>query len=162
MAGPRLPLEVIEGRGAKHLSEKERQQRKAGEIRNNEQIKRLLAPAWLPDGQKKEFNRIASALIKLMPTMVTRLDAEEIANYCIYRAQWLVATTALSSALKSKNLDDAEKWGKVQQRFFQQARACANAMGMTITSRCRLVLPESSQPKEPNAFEEMLRRKMQG
>lgn len=51
---------------------------------------------------------------------------------------------------------------KNQNTYFTQARACANDMGMTITSRCRLILPESSQPKEPNAFEEMLRRKMQG
>lgn len=51
---------------------------------------------------------------------------------------------------------------KNQNTYFTQARACANDMGMTITSRCRLILPESCQPKETNPLEEMLRRKMQG
>lgn len=49
---------------------------------------------------------------------------------------------------------------KQQNTFFAQARACANDLGMTITSRCRLVLPEGARPKEPNAFEKMMEERM--
>lgn len=30
----------------------------------------------------------------------------------------------------------------MQERYFKQARNCANDMGLTVTSRCRLVVPE--------------------
>ena len=30
---------------------------------------------------------------------------------------------------------------RVQERYFKQARNCANDMGLTVSSRCRLVLP---------------------
>lgn len=32
-------------------------------------------------------------------------------------------------------------------------------MGLTVTSRCRLVLPESARPPEENAFERLMREK---
>ena len=43
--------------------------------------------------------------------------------------------------------------------FFKQCRGCANDMGLTVTSRCRLVLPESARPPEENAFERLMREK---
>ena len=36
------------------------------------------------------------------------------------------------------------------ERHFKQARACANDMGLTVTSRCRLVVPDSPQKGEEN------------
>ena len=60
-------------------------------------------------------------------------------------------------ALAAENAALAEKWTKIQDTCFKQARSCANDMGMTITSRCRLVVPEGAKKTEPNAFEELLR-----
>ena len=48
MPGPRQPLEVLEGKGRKHLSKSERAEREAREVRPAEPVKRLFAPAWLP------------------------------------------------------------------------------------------------------------------
>ncbi len=48
----------------------------------------------------------------------------------------------------SRAEEAAEDWSRIQDRYFKQARACANDMGLTITSRCRLVVPETLKPKE--------------
>ena len=63
-------------------------------------------------------------------------------------------------ALTAENSALAEKWTKIQDTCFKQARACANDMGMTITSRCRLVLPEGAKKKEKNPFEQMMEERM--
>ena len=151
---------MLDGRGAKHLSKTERAQREAGEIHNNEPVKRLNPPKWLSEGQRSEFNRISKALIQLMPTMVSRLEADTIATYCVAQSEWRAATSHLNAALRQGDRAAADSWSKLQSRLFAQARACANDLGLTITSRCRLVLPEGSKPKEKNAFEQMMEERM--
>lgn len=160
MPGPRQPLEVLEGKGRKHLSKSERAEREAREVRPAEPVKRLFAPAWLPEDQRAEFNRIARALVQLMPRMIARTDADTIATYCMARQEWLSATARANTALSAGDLEGANGWGLVQDRYFKQARACANDLGLTISSRCRLVLPEGARkPKEDNAFERLLRER---
>ena len=92
MAGPRQPLEVVQAKGRKHLTKAEIAKRQAGEIKGDGDIKQLRAPEWLPESQRDEFNRVSRALIKLMPSMVSRIDGDTIATYCVARAGWLKAT----------------------------------------------------------------------
>lgn len=53
-----------------------------------------------------------------------------------------------ADALDQRDQEAAEDWSRIQDRYFKQARACANDMGLTVTSRCRLVIPEDLRPKE--------------
>ena len=156
MPGTRLPFEVIEARGAKHMTKAEKAKRQGGEIKSKEEIKRLTPPAWLPQSQRPEFNRVAAAILKLMPTMVARTDADTIAAYCVAREAWCAATEQVTAALAAGNLDNANGWGLVQDRFFKQARACANDLGLTISARCRLVVPEKPPAAEDNPFLKMM------
>ena len=52
-----------------------------------------------------------------------------------------------------------ETWAKIQERYFKQSRASANDLGLSITSRCRLVVPEAKKetPKE-NKFKKFEKR----
>ena len=51
----------------------------------------------------------------------------------------------------------ADSWGKIQERYFKQARNCANDMGLTVTSRCRLVVPAAPQKgEEDNPFLQLI------
>lgn len=154
-----MPLELLDAIGAKHLTEAERAERRRREIRNREEIKRLSPPAWMPEGQRSEFNRISSALIKLMPGMMARTDADVIATYCMARAEYLAATRQANAAISAGDVKEAQAWGLVQKRYFEQARACANDLGMTITSRCRLVLPEGANKPQESEFERLMREK---
>ena len=156
MPGQRLPFDVIEARGAKHMTKAEKAARRAGEVKSREEIKRLTPPKWLPQSQREEFGRVSSALLKLMPTMVARTDADTIATYCMARMEWLHATSRVNAALVSGNLDDANGWGLVQDRFFKQARAAANDLGLTISARCRLVVPEKPPGTEDNPFLQLI------
>ena len=161
MAGQRLPFDVIEARGAKHMTKAEKAARQAGEVKSKEEIKRLTPPKWLPQSQREEFNRVSAALLKLMPTMVARTDADTIATYCMARTEWLHATKLVNAALTSGNLDDANGWGLVQDRFFKQARSCANDLGLTISARCRLIVPEKPPGTEDNPLMQLLERRRQ-
>ena len=44
--------------------------------------------------------------------------------------------------------EEADRWGRIQERCFKQARNCANDMGLTVTSRCRLVVPDRGRETE--------------
>ena len=39
-------------------------------------------------------------------------------------------------------------WGGQMVRFEKIARGCAAEMGMTVSSRCKLVVPKSQEPEE--------------
>ena len=53
--------------------------------------------------------------------------------------------------------EEADGWSRIQDRYFKQTRACANDMGLTITSRCRLVVPGAGEPDEPeNPFLQLI------
>jgi P27 family predicted phage terminase small subunit len=156
MPGKRLPYDVIEARGAKHLSKSEKANRQAGEVKNSEPVKQLRAPSWLPEAQRGEFNRISGQLIALMPSMVSRLDGDTIAAYCMAHAEWLSATKLANQSLNTRDLKGAAAWSQIQDRYFKQCRTCAEALGMTITSRCRLVVPEAPAKAEDNPFLSLL------
>ena len=93
--------------------------------------------------------------------MVARTDADTIATYCMARTEWIHATKRVNAALTSGNLDDANGWGLVQDRFFKQARACANDLGLTISARCRLIVPEKPPGAEDNPLMQLLERRRQ-
>lgn len=147
MAGKRQPTDVVAARGKKHLSEAEEAERRAREVQAVKPVKSLRAPAWLPEEFHGEFGQISKQLIQLMPTMIVRTDAETIAAWCVVHAQWVKVTEQVSCRLG--NSDDVEtvgEWIKLQKGLFTQARALAQDLGLTITSRCQLVVP--APPKE--------------
>ena len=78
----------------------------------------------------------------------------------LYKAtpQFSAACRLVQDALDQQDPDLVNKWTKAQKSYFEQARACANDMGMTITSRCRLVLPERKD-KEENPFLKMMEQR---
>ena len=94
-----------------------------------------------------------------MPAMVSRLEADTIATYCVAQSEWRAATSHLNAALRQGDRAAADSWSKIQSRLFAQARSCANDLGMTITSRCRLVAPQAP-PREENAFQAMMEARM--
>ena len=39
----------------------------------------------------------------------------------------------------------AQKWASTQNTYFRQARQCAESMGLSVTARCRIVVPQALQ-----------------
>lgn len=158
MPGPRQKLSVLEGNGRKHLSKSEKARRADQEV-NLPTPKTIRVPKWLPEEHRKEFRALAKELLAA-DMGAAQLDRDTLGRYVVAQAQYAQACKMAGEALTAKNAAPAEKWTKIQDTCFKQARACANDMGMTITSRCRLVLPEGDKKKEKNPFEQMMEERM--
>lgn len=146
MPGPRQPTDVILANGRKHLSKTEEAERRSREPKVD-RPKTARPPKWLPEALKKDFRALGKRLIAA--GLYTDLDADTLGRYLVAQHQWLIATQQVEGALAAKppNQEQADAWGRVQERYFKQARNCANDMGLTISSRCRLVVPEGAKRK---------------
>lgn len=158
MPGPRQKLAVLEGNGRKHLSKSEKAQRAAQEVDLPKPAK-MRVPKWLPEYLKADFRALAKELLAA-DMGAAQLDRDTLGRYVVAQHQFTAACKLVQDALDQEDVDQANKWTKAQKSYFEQARACANDLGMTITSRCRLVLPEGARTKEPNPFERMMEERM--
>lgn len=148
MARPRQPIAVIEAKGKKHLGKSEIEARKKAELKVN--LKDVHAPAYLPANLVDEFNDLAAKLIKI--DIMTELDEDCLARYLIAKQHYLNYTNQLNTAIKAKKIYDMDKLANLQDKAFKQCRACATDLGLTIASRCRLVMPCSNDPPPVNKF----------
>ena len=155
MPGPRQPTDLIKANGRKHLSKAEEAERRAREPKV-EKAKTAKPPKWLPEQLKKEFRALGKRLIAA--GIYTGLDADTLGRYLVAQHQWIIATGEAEQALAQRDQEQADAWGRVQDRYFKQARNCANDMGLTVTSRCRLVVPENVKQKteEQNPFLQLI------
>lgn len=154
MPGPRQPPDVVKAKGRKHLSKAEEAQRRAGEVQV-ERPKTVKVPKWVPEDLKKEFRALGRKL--LAAGLYTDLDADTLGRYLVAQRQYILATQETEWALDQRNQEMADSWGKIQERYFKQARNCANDMGLTVTSRCRLVVPDAPQKgEEDNPFLQLI------
>lgn len=145
MPGPRQPTDLIKSNGRKHLSRAEEAERRSREARV-EPARTAKPPKWLPEALKKDFRAVGRRLIAA--GLYTDLDADTLGCYLVAQHQWIIATGEAEQALAQRDQEQADAWGRVQDRYFKQARNCAGDMGLTVTSRCRLVVPEALKPKE--------------
>lgn len=160
MPGPRQSLKVLESTGRKHLSKAERIERQGQEI---EPVipKQIRPPQYLQPALKDQFRAIAKKLKEL--GLLSSLDYDTLARYLLAQQSYLAATQRVFALQRQVpvDLDELDVAARIQTRFFNQARACANDLGMTITSRCRLVLPEGARKPEENAFDKLIRERQE-
>lgn len=171
MPGPRQPTDLVKGKGLKHLSKAEEAQRRSGEV-SVARPKTAKPPKWLPAALRKDFRSLGKRLIGA--GLYTDLDGDTLGRYLVAQHQWLMATQQAERALSARDpdtglpapdLEGADNWGRVQERYFKQARNCANDMGLTVSSRCRLVLPPSAaqqKGEEDNPFLYLIQGGAQG
>lgn len=157
MAGQRLPFEVVEARGRKHLTREEIASREISEIKASPP-RQLRSPDYLPESLRKEFLTLGNQLKEL--GIFSRLDYDTLARYLIARQFWQKAANEVTAAMKAGDLTGAEKWTGIQDKYFKQCRSCANDLGMTIGARCRLVVPQREEPEE-NPLEALLKNRRQ-
>lgn len=155
MAGQRLPLEVVQARGSKHLTKAEIQERRDREIKPI--TDNIIAPDYLTKKQKDEFYRIVDQLKKLK--IMGETDTDALARYIVANDFYV---NALKQMRKTEVRNDPvkfEAWARIHERYFKQCRASANDLGLSITSRCKLVVPEPKKeaPKE-NKFKRFEKR----
>lgn len=158
MPGKRQPVEVLQANGRKHLTMAEIEQRRDQELRISAP-KSVVPPKWLAKKYHPEFIEIGSIL--LAAGLYTELDRDVLAQYFICREGWIKAEKHAAKAIREHNGESAKTWSGVQASYFKQARQCGEALGLSVTSRCRLVVPAALQSEEPadDEFTEMLRKR---
>ena len=165
MAGPRQPIELVEFKGKKHLTKAEIEERHARELKPC--TDEIAAPKYLTGPQKKEFYKIAAQLEKLK--IMGETDCDALARYITAQGLYEQAVKDLrklgknqpsKDELGSKGYYDAleiyyksmDSATQRQDRYFKQAQTAAAALGLTISSRCRLVAPVVEEKPKENKF----------
>lgn len=148
MARPREPIKLIQAKGKKHLTKNEI------EKRENEELKVTLTevkpPTYLSASEKKLFNEIASKLLSI--EIMTELDEDCLARYIIARKLYVEYTKTLTTMIKKHkkqeekiDIDDINKMQNMQDKVFKQCQSSARDLGLTISSRCRLIVPKQEE-----------------
>lgn len=155
MAKTRLPTAIVEARGKKHLTKAELQQRYATEIQPVDDD--IVAPSYLTKKQKDEFYSISEKLQKLK--IMGETDVDALARYIVANDFYINAVKQLRKTEVKNDPYKFDSWSKIQERYFKQCRASANDLGLSISSRCKLVVPEPKKetPKE-NKFKKFEKR----
>ena len=142
MPGARQPTDVVKANGKKHLSQSEEDQRRDQEV-HVPPPDRAEPPGWLLKKFHREFREIGEILRQA--GLYTELDRDVLGQYFLARERWLRADKLASQAIRDKDETLAQKWASTQNTYFRQARQCAESMGLSVTARCRIVVPQALQ-----------------
>lgn len=162
MAGSRQPTDVVLANGRKHMTKAEEADRRSHEI-SLQPAKKAIPPKWLGRGfdddaakaLKTEFRKLGKQLIDV--GLYADLDADTLAHYLVARHQWETAAAYAEQYLQSGEVKEADVWGKIQERYFSAARRCASDMGLTLSSRCKLIVPPAMLTHDDDDADEFTR-----
>lgn len=140
---------MLRAKGSRHYSKDDLDAREAMELRpaRTGQIK---PPPYLPESLREKFGEVAGTMTDL--GIMTNLDSDGLARYLIAESNYLRMSVRLTAAMNAGNVDAAYKLASMQDRFFRQCRAAAGDLGLTISSRCGLLVPPSPSRKERDDF----------
>lgn len=149
MPGRRQPTDLVKAKGRKHLSRAEEEARRATEVKTPKE-KQIRCPKWLPEDLRPDFLGYARQLTAL--GIFCKLDRDTLGRYLVAHESWLLASGKAMRYLKAGNSEAAAEWGAIQDKYFKQARACAEDLGLTISARCKLVVPQVEQEEDDFAL----------
>ena len=153
MARQREPAAMIKAKGKSHWSKESLEEREKREPNVN--LPNVKPPSYLnTKKQREEFDEIARKLKTISETFFTELDVDVLARYVLAREQYVRCNREL------KRLTTQHKFGtrefesalRAQDKAFVQCRACGNDLGLTVTSRCKVEIPQVKEEVQENRF----------
>lgn len=146
----RTPINVLIARGKSHLTKKEIAERRATEIEPN--VEGIEPPSYLTAKQKREFDEIANQLDKL--GILGETDCDVLAMYIVSKDEWNRARKLQAKALKEPDIDISKMgaYGREVDRAYKRCIAAARELGLTISARCKLVVPKAEEYEKENKF----------
>ena len=157
MPGQRQPIELVALKGKKHLTKAEIAERKKTEVKAA--ADKVTAPAYLTQTQKKAFKKIAKELQNI--ELITNLDIDSLARFVIAQEKYIEVTETLNrqplmiqkeylnqkgeTVMQTEVNTEVERLALLQDRYYKQCRQGAADFGLTISSRCRLVVPKAEE-----------------
>ncbi|MDE7200598.1 MAG: phage terminase small subunit P27 family [Lachnospiraceae bacterium] len=162
MARPRQPIDLVAEKGRKHLTKTEYSERKKSEvIAPADNVK---PPAFLSKKEREKFEEIAKQLMDLK--IMSNLDCDVLGRYIKAETEYIKVTKQVQKIkfVPDKNSDVPEQaqineqyarynaLSKIQNRLMKACNENARELGLTISSRCRLVIPKEKDEKPENKF----------
>lgn len=170
MSGQRQPISLIQAKGKKHLTKAEIAERERTEVKAA--ADKVTAPPYLTPKQKTKFRKIVKELRAI--DLISNLDVDALARLVIAQEKYteiteelsrqpLMVTIEESSGAKDECGNDimvereivnsqVERLAIMQDRYFRQCRQGAADFGLTVSSRCRLVVPKADEKPKENKF----------
>lgn len=154
MAGRnKQPLSVIQGKGkSHHLTKDEIAKRQKQEDSMRGFTDNISPPDYLTASQKQEFERIANELVRL--EIFSNLDVDSLARYIDSKDQYIKLVKQLRKVKPTG--EDFKLYAQMQRTknlLFSECRSAASDLGLTITSRLKLVIPEKEDSKPTSKWE---------
>lgn len=141
MGRKKQPLSVLQGKGkSHHLTRDEIERRKKHEESIKGDTDKVKAPDRLLIARKKDFDDIAGQLMKL--NIMSNLDVDTLARYVDAKFEYERIENIVR---KIRPLDDVDTYTKLQRAkksLSDECRSYASDLGLTITSRLKLVIPK--------------------
>lgn len=162
MARPREPIDLIAAKGRKHLTIAEYAERKNAEV--TAPADNIKPPAFLLKKEREKFEEIAKQLVDLK--IMTNLDCDVLARYIKAETEYIKVTKQVQKikflpdkkSMVSEEAQLAEQYAqyehlsKIQNRLMKACNENAKELGLTISSRCKLVIPKEKEEKPVNKF----------
>lgn len=162
MARPREPIDLIAAKGRKHLTKEEYNERKQAEVMAP--ADNIKPPAFLSKKEREKFEEIAKQLAGLK--IMSNLDCDILARYLRAETEYIKVTKQIQKIkflpdkkrMATEDVQLAEQYtrynylSKMQNRLMKACNENARELGLTIASRCRLVIPKEKEEKPVNKF----------
>lgn len=145
-ANNRQPTELVVAKGKKHFTKDELEERRERDVKAPDDA--IEAPQYLTNKQKKEFDAIAEQLQEI--GIMANVDCDVLAMYVKSRAEYVEYGKQVSKLRKDKltSVDTIVKYDGLRDRAFKRCMTAARELGLTITSRGRLVMPKAKESEE--------------
>ncbi len=162
MARPREPIDLIAAKGRKHLTKEEYNERKKAEVTAS--ADNIKPPDFLSKKEREKFEEIAKQLTDLK--IMSNLDCDILARYIRAETEYIKITKQLEKikfipdrkSMAGEDAQLAEQYAKynylskIQTRAMKACNENARELGLTISSRCRLVMPKEKDEQPINKF----------
>lgn len=156
MGRSKQPISILEAKGKKHLTRQETENRRQNEVHAPSDT--VSAPSYLSAKEKRKFAAISTELVAL--NIMGNLDCDALARYIQSESKYLVydkmvnqnisqiKKDAKAAGIAVANVDTLKDLEGLRDKALKQCRASASDLGLTISSRCKLVIPKKEEPQE--------------
>ena len=161
------PVSLILAKGkSHHVTHKIEESRRKSELPVI--AENIRPPDFLNDSEKEKFNEIADILQQL--DIMSDLDCDVLGRYIKSQSDWEIysgfvdkAQSSLQQAFDNGDYDVIQNYTSLLSKYeglrakaFSQCQTCASSLGLTITSRCKIVMPQKTESPKENKFNEFI------
>ena len=151
MGRPRKAAAVIEMEGKSHRTKAELEERRRQEVAVVDD--ELQPPSFLTKKLAERFNWYVEQLKEL--EIIGNVDAELLARYVASQDQYETVSKRIRNLDPIKQMDEYTKLVTAQNKLFTQCRQAGNDLGLSITSRGKLVVPQKEESEEKTEEEKL-------